>query len=118
MIKKIKSLHYAWWITVACCAIYAGSVGIIVSCAGLFYKSVSTELGVGTAQIVFYTTLMYLTMTIILPFAGRILSKFNIRIVLTIAAATDALAFGLMGTYTSVYQFYISGVLLGITTHS
>ena len=113
--KKGEKLHYAWWIAIACCAIYAGSVGIIVSCAGLFYKSVSTELGVGTADIVFYTTLMYFVITITLPFAGKIFSKFNIRLILSVAALTDALAFGLMGTYTSVYQFYVSGVLLGIS---
>ncbi|MEY8757815.1 MFS transporter [Peribacillus frigoritolerans] len=115
MSKKGVKLHYAWWIAVACCAIYAGSVGVIVSCAGLFYKSVSTELGVGTADIVFYTTLMYLVITITLPFAGKIFSKFNIRLILSVAALTDALAFGLMGTYASVYQFYVSGVLLGIS---
>lgn len=114
MVNKGKKLHYAWWIAVACCAMYAGSVGIIVSCAGLFYKPVSKELGVGTAPLVFYTTLMYLVMTITLPFAGKILSKLNVRIILSIAAVTDALSFGLMGTYTSVYQFYLSGVLLGI----
>ena len=115
MSKKGEKFHYAWWIAVACCAIYAGSVGIIVSCAGLFYKSVSTELGVGTADIVFYTTLMYLVITITLPFAGKIFSKFDMRLILSVAALTDALAFGLMGTYTSVYQFYVSGVFLGIS---
>lgn len=115
MSKKGKRIHYAWWIAVACCAIYAGSVGIIVSCAGLFYKSVSTELGIGTADIVFYTTIMYLVITITLPFAGKIFSLFDMRLILSIAALTASLAFGLMGTYTSVYQFYISGVLLGIS---
>src|SRR6476619_3131929 len=98
MSKKGKKLHYAWWIAIACCAIYAGSVGIVVACAGLFYKHVSTELGVGTADIVFYTTLMYLVITITLPFAGKIFSKFDIRLILSVAALTDALAFGLMGT--------------------
>ncbi|MBB6446213.1 MFS transporter [Bacillus benzoevorans] len=114
MSNKGKKLHYAWWIAVACCAIYAGSVGIVVACAGLFYKHVSTELGVGTADIVFYTTLMYFVITITLPFAGKIFSKINMRLLLSIAALADALAFGLMGTYTSVYQFYVSGVILGI----
>lgn len=112
--KKGKKLHYAWWIAVACCAIYAGSVGIVVACAGLFYKHVSTELGVGTADIVFYTTLMYFVITITLPFAGKVFEKINMRVLLSVAALTDALAFGLMGTYTSVYQFYVSGVVLGI----
>lgn len=112
--KKSKKLHYAWWIAIACCAIYAGSVGIIVACAGLFYKHVSTELGVGTADIVFYTTLMYFVITITLPFAGKVFDKINMRVLLSVAALTDAIAFGLMGTYTSVYQFYVSGVVLGI----
>ncbi|MFD4819897.1 MFS transporter [Peribacillus butanolivorans] len=71
-------------------------------------------MGIGTDDIVFYTTLMYFVMTISLPFAGKIFSKFNIRLILSVAALTDALAFRLMGTYTSVYQFYVSGVLLGI----
>ena len=92
-----------------------GSVGIIVSCAGLFYKSVSTELGIGTAPLVFYTTLMYLVVTCVLPFAGKIISKYNIRVILSIAGVISALSFGLMGTYTSVYQFYVSGVLLGVS---
>ena len=55
---------------------------LLLACAGLFYKHVSTELGVGTADIVFYTTLMYFVITITLPFAGKIFSKFNIRLIL------------------------------------
>lgn len=110
----IKKIHYAWWIAVSCCTLYAGSVGIIVSCAGLFYKSVSKELGVGTADIVFYTTLMYTVITICLPFAGKVFSIINIRFLLTTSAIIAALSFGLMGTYTSVYQFYVSGILLGV----
>ena len=31
--KKQGKIHYAWWIMVASAAIYAASVGIIVSCA-------------------------------------------------------------------------------------
>lgn len=55
-----------------------------------------------------------LTISILLPFAGKILNKFDIRYVLTIAGMINALAFGLMGTYHSVFLFYISGIALGI----
>ena len=34
---------------------------------------------------------------------------------MSIAGVISALSFGLMGTYTSVYQFYVSGVLLGVS---
>ncbi|MFJ7831059.1 CynX/NimT family MFS transporter [Peribacillus sp. NPDC097284] len=112
--KKQGKIHYAWWIMVASAAIYAASVGIIVSCAGLLYRAVAEDLQVGVSEISLYTSLMYLTVTILLPFAGKILNKFDIRYILTIAGIINALAFGLMGTYHSVFPFYISGIALGI----
>ncbi|RDW20328.1 MFS transporter [Oceanobacillus arenosus] len=114
MNNKRFGLHYAWWIMIASAAIYAASVGIIVSCAGLLYNAVSLDLGIGIADISLYTTIMYLTITVALPFSSKILKKFDLRIILSVAGIMNALAFGLMGTYTSVYQFYISGFILGI----
>lgn len=112
--KKKKKFHYAWWIMIASAAIYAASVGIIVSCAGLLYRAVAEDLNVGVSKISLYTSLMYLTVTILLPFAGKILNKFDIRYILTIAGIINALAFGLMGTYDSVVPFYFSGIALGV----
>lgn len=112
--KKQGKIHYAWWIMVASAAIYAASVGIIVSCAGLLYRAVAEDFNVGVSEISLYTSLMYLTVTILLPFAGKVLNKFDIRYILTIAGIINALAFGLMGTYNSVIPFYISGIALGI----
>ncbi|MFF2455523.1 CynX/NimT family MFS transporter [Peribacillus simplex] len=112
--KKQGKIHYAWWIMVASAAIYAASVGIIVSCAGLLYRAVAEDFNVGVSEISLYTSLMYFTITILLPFAGKVLNKFDIRYILTIAGIINALAFGLMGTYHSVFPFYISGIALGI----
>ncbi|MED1607673.1 MFS transporter [Cytobacillus kochii] len=114
MKKQGKKIHYAWLIMVASAAIYAASVGIIVSCAGLLYRAVAEDLNVGVSEISLYTSIMYITVTILLPFAGKILNKFDIRHILTIAGVINALAFGLMGTYHSVFPFYISGIALGI----
>ena len=112
--KKQGKIHYAWCIMVASAAIYAASVGIIVSCAPILYRAVAEDFNVGVSDISLYTSLMYLTITILLPFAGKILNKFDIRYILTIAGILNALAFGLMGTYNSVFPFYISGIALGI----
>lgn len=109
-----KKFHYAWWIMIASAAIYAASVGIIVSCAGLLYRAVAEDLNVGVSEISLYTSLMYLTVTILLPFAGKVLAKFDIRYILTIAGIINALAFGLMGTYNAVWPFYLSGIALGV----
>ncbi|MER1956259.1 MAG: MFS transporter [Solibacillus sp.] len=111
---KKQKMHYAWWIMIASAAIYAASVGIIVSCAGLLYRAVAQDFGVGVSDISLYTSIMYLTVTIFLPFAGKFLNKFDVRYILTAAGIINALAFGLMGFYTAAWNFYISGVALGI----
>ncbi|WP_099363489.1 CynX/NimT family MFS transporter [Fredinandcohnia onubensis] len=112
--KKQGKIHYAWWILVASAAIYAAAVGIIVSCAPILYRAVAEDFNVGVSEISLYTSLMYLTITILLPFAGKVLKKYDIRYILTIAGIINALAFGLMGTYHSVFPFYVSGIALGI----
>ena len=112
--KKQGKMHYAWWVMIASAAIYAASVGIIVSCAGLLYRAVAEDFEVGVSEISLYTSIMYLTVTILLPFAGKVLNKFDVRYILTIAGIINALAFGLMSTYNAAWQFYVSGVALGI----
>lgn len=99
---------------IASAAIYAASVGIIVSCAGLLYRAVAQDFGVGVSEISLYTSIMYLTVTVFLPFAGKILNKFDVRYILTAAGIINALAFGLMSTYNAPWQFYMSGFALGI----
>lgn len=112
--KKEGKFHYAWWIMIASAAIYAASVGIIVSCAPILYRAVAQDLNVGVSEISLYTSIMYIVITILLPFAGRVLNRFDIRYILTISGIINAVAFGLMGTYNSVIPFYISGIALGI----
>ncbi|MBB6446205.1 MFS transporter [Bacillus benzoevorans] len=112
--KQQGKIHYAWWIMVASAAIYAASVGIIVSCAPILYRAVAEDFNVGVSEISLYTSLMYLTITLLLPFAGKVLKKYDIRYILTIAGIINALAFGLMGTYHSVFPFYVSGIALGV----
>lgn len=112
--KKQGKFHYAWWIMIASAAIYAASVGIIVSCAPILYRAVAQDLNVGVSEISLYTSIMYIVITILLPFAGRVLNRFDIRYILTISGIINALAFSLMGTYNSVIPFYISGIALGI----
>lgn len=69
---------------------------------------------VNTAPFALYITFLYLTMTIASPFAGKLIQKIDIRIVLTVSASLVGIAFILMSMYTAIWQFYISGVLLGL----
>ena len=69
---------------------------------------------VDTAPFALYITVLYLTMTIVSPLAGKLIQKMDIRVILSISAALVGVGFILMSMYTEIWQFYISGVLLGL----
>lgn len=67
-----------------------------------------------TAPFALYITVLYLTMTIASPFAGKLIQKMDIRLILSVSAGLVGAAFILMSIYTEIWQFYISGVMLGL----
>lgn len=69
---------------------------------------------VNTAPFAFYITVLYLTMTVASPLAGKLIQKMDIRIILTVSALLVGCAFILKSMWTEVWMFYISGVMLGL----
>lgn len=69
---------------------------------------------IDTAPFALYITVLYLTMTVVSPMAGKLIQKMDIRIILSVSAALVGVAFILMSMYTEIWMFYISGVLLGL----
>lgn len=69
---------------------------------------------INTAPFALYITVLYLTMTIVSPLAGKLIQKMDIRVILTVSSALVGTAFILMSIYTDIWQFYISGILLGL----
>jgi len=105
---------YAFWIIIGCCALVTSSVSIPLNCAGLFYAPVSKELGVGIGPLSIYLTIQCVCIAVCLPLAGKLLSMYDVRYIFTSAILLYAFSFGAMGFYHSLYQFYISGALLGV----
>ena len=92
-----------------------GCSALCFSTYGSFMKDVANALADGnTAQFGLYITAMYLTMTIISPFAGKLLQSVDVRILLSVSAALVGCAFLLMSLWTNIYLFMVSGVMLGI----
>ena len=61
-----------------------------------------------------YVTVMYLTMTIASPFAGKLLQTMDIRILLSASAALVGCAFLLMSFSNTIVLFYVAAVMLGL----
>lgn len=109
-----SKVHYAWKILVGCCFLQACCLGLMMNSAGIFYTPVTEDLGIGLGPLAMYVTVYFFVTTFTYPLVARILPKYNINVVLSLAVIVVCVAMALMSTYTSVWQWYFSGVLYGI----
>lgn len=86
----------------------------MMNSAGIFYTPVTEDLGIGLGPLAMYVTVYFFVTTFTYPFVARILPKYNINVVLSLAVLIVCVAMGLMSTYTNVWQWYFSGALYGV----
>lgn len=112
--SQLTSRHIL--IVISGCMLTFGCSALVFSTWGLFQPVVSEEIGVAQAQFAFYVTLLYLTMTAISPFAGSLLQKRDVRVVLSLAAVSVACGFFIMSLANKIWMFYVAGVFQGAGT--
>jgi len=110
--RQEKKIHYAWVMLIVCCAISLGSA-IIVTNGSNFLHVVAAELEVGIGTLTVYITIMSLTMAALFPTASKLLGG-KMKSAILLGGICQYIAFGLMGTFQQVYQFYIAGFLIGV----
>ncbi len=113
--KKIRLLHYGFVVVACCCLIMGVNIGIAFSCAGIFYKPVSSALGVSVGEFGLYMSIMYVASTLILPLGGKLIERYSARWLLSGNSALMGLTLCWMGFCSSLWEFYIAGGLLGIS---
>lgn len=82
--SKSKRIHYGFVIVFCCCLIMGIDVGLVFSCAGIFYDPVSRALGVPVGQFGLYMSVSYVASTLMLPLAGKLIERHGSRRLLTI----------------------------------
>lgn len=112
--QKKGKIFYGWWIVVGCCFLQGCCLGLMMNSAGIFYTPVTEDLGIGLGPLALYVTVYFFVTTFTYPFVARILPKYNVNIVLSVAVLICVVAMALMSTYTEVWQWYISGAMYGI----
>lgn len=112
--KNSSKIHYGYVIVACCFLIMFVIVGLVMSCAGIFYKPVSEELGVDVGKFGLYMSLNFLFSTLTLSFAGRLMERYSARIILTLCSAVIAATFMGMSLFRAVWQFYVAGAVFGV----
>ncbi len=109
-----KGIHYAWWILISCCCIYAGSMALTQSIAGVYMLPVSQAIGVSRGDFGLWLTASTIVTVITLPFWGRFMQTKNINVVLSVGVVF--LIVGILGFSfsTQLWMFLVCGALCGV----
>lgn len=100
---------------IGCCFLQAGALGAIMNSGGIFFVPICNDLGFDRGALALYLTFYFIATTFTYPFVAKFLPKWDFRIFLTgcflVIAATEAC----MGLMTEIWQWYLAGVVLGIS---
>lgn len=107
---KKGRLHYAWFILLGVILIRGFAGGGLNTVSALFLSPVADELGVGIGRLSIYLSITSVVMVFWLPIAGKIINKFDIRLVVLAGMLLQTLSFAGFGLQNSVYGWYLLGI--------
>lgn len=108
-----KGSNYAWAIAVAAVAFYALPLAFAANHAGLFITPVMNQFGWSQTEATLYMSIQPWVAALCTPFAGKLISKFNPRWVMTIAVVVFGLAHLACAWFTAPWQWAVYGVVYG-----
>lgn len=111
----MKKLYYGYAIVLCQFLIMFVIVGLVMSCAGIFYRPVSEDLGIDIGKFGLYMSFNFLFSTLTLSFAGKLMERYSARILLTVSSVVAGSVFLAMSRFTALWEFYAAGTLFGIT---
>lgn len=85
------NFHYGYVIVFCCCLIMGVIIGLVISCAGIFYTPVSADLSVSKGDFGLYMTFVYACSFFMLSVAGKMMDKFSARWLLTLSSGVVGL---------------------------
>lgn len=96
------------------CGMTASSIGLCCNAVGVFYTPVSEDLGVLRGTFALHNTVGVMATAFTALFMGKILTKFNLKAIITLGVLMAAAATVLMGFSRSMALFHILAIIRGI----
>ena len=106
-------MHYAWLILIACCMMQGAGLGLISNCAGVFFSPVCNDLGFEMGKFTLFRTLFTMAQALTLPYVAKLFRKYDVRVIISAATVIMGGISILQGTFTSLWQFYVLGIIQG-----
>lgn len=112
--SKRQSAHFGYAVVTALVITSFMPLSMGLSCAGIFYPSLSVALAVEPGMLSYYTSILWVAALVALPFMGKLLNNKDARLCLCAAVAIIALAFVWLSFTSALWQFYVAGAAMGI----
>lgn len=112
---KPEKLHYGYVIVFCCTLVMFINVGMVLSCAGIFFGPVSKSLGVPVGNVGMFLSFNFIFSAITLAFAGKMMEKFGARLLLTAGSVVMGVCLLAMSRFTALWQFCVAGAVFGVT---
>lgn len=114
MQHKNSIFHYGFVIVACCFLMIFLNVGLVYSCAGLFYVSVAQELKVSVGDLGLYVSFIYALSSLTLSLSTHITQRFSYRQILTATCLLLALSYFGFSQAQRLWHFYLAGSFVGI----
>lgn len=106
--------HFGFLVVLALVLTSFGPLSLGLSCAGIFYTSVADHLGVGTGTLSYYTSILWVSSLVFLPFLGKLLSRADARLCIGGSIVIIAADFVWLSLVNALWQFYLGAFVMGI----
>lgn len=107
-----KKKIYPYLLLIACAGIIAITFGL-VNIQGLFFDSISSDLGIGKGKTAFYVTLIHISGAVFAPVGVRLRKSFSVRQILLVDGLLVIGALLLIPNATAIWQVYICAFIVG-----
>ena len=110
-----KPVHFGYRVVVALVLTSFIPLSLGLSCAGIFYPSLSAYLDVEPGILSYYTSVLWCAALITLPFMGNYLNKKDARVCVTAAVVIAIASFVWLSFTASLLQFFVAAFAMGIS---
>ncbi len=112
--EKKGRIFYGWWIVAGGFLLNFCGIGIVINCTSIYLKPVIDTYGFSRGDLALYFTIAALAMMAAAPFVGKLLEKYDVRIIMGICTTMVSVFVLLFSQCRTLSQFYIAGFFMGI----
>ncbi|MDO4503412.1 MAG: MFS transporter [Coriobacteriia bacterium] len=110
---RAPRIHFGYFVILAMVLGNFLPISMGLSCAGIFYPPLSEALGVDKGVLGYYSTVLWTSALVVLPFTGKLMNGGSARTCLTLGSCLTTAAFLLLWNLHYLWQFYVAAALVG-----